>query len=330
MKLKTVVFGLLTAVAALGADQLGQLPKMRFTVHVVEEDGQPIPGVNATFMFNESAVGFGKLIEVNAVTDNNGAFTVEGYSENGVIGTKSHGLNIDGYYDGFINAGHPFYTIKDGRWLPWGQTYTTILRKIVTPIPLYVKRVSIGVPATGTPIGYDLEEGDWIAPYGKGLVADILVAIANLQYRGSNDSDVSATISFPNAGDGIQEVKLPTEFANSVFIWPRKAPEAGYQSSLEARRLWLNIKAGNTQNITTFNEKQAHFFRVRTVKQGDQIVSALYGKIRSGIAVGPGDGKNATIDFTYYLNPTSNDRNLEFSGNTLFKNLTRRETMHAP
>jgi hypothetical protein len=330
MKLKLIILWLMTAMAALGADLLGQFPMMRFTVHVIGEDGQPIPGVNATFMFNEAAVGFGKLTEVSAITDNNGTFTVEGYSENGVIGTKTHGLNKDGYYDGGVNAGHPFYTIKDGHWLPWGQTYTTVLRRVGTPIPLYARKVGIGVPASGTPVGYDLEEGDWVAPYGSGKVTDLLVTVTNLQYRSNNDSDVSATISFPNDGDGIQEVKLPEEFANSMFIWPREAPVTGYQSKLEARRLWLNTQAGKTQNITTSNENQAHFFRVRTVKQGDQIVSGIYGKIKGGIGIGPGDGKSAAIGFTYYLNPTPNDRNLEFSGNTLFKNLTRHETTHVP
>jgi hypothetical protein len=190
--------------------------------------------------------------------------------------------------------------------------------------------VRIGIPVSGAPVGYDLEGGDWVAPYGRGRVADLVVHVTNLECRSANDFDVSATISFSNDGDGIQEIRLPKEFASSMFIWPREAPETGYQLKLEARSLWLNVQAGNTHAITTFNDGQAHFFRVRTVKEGNEIVSALYGKMKGGIGVGPGDGKNATIDFTYYLNPTPNDRNLEFSGNSLFKNLTRHETKHEP
>jgi hypothetical protein len=67
---------------------------------------------------------------------------------------------------------------------------------------------------------------------------------------------------------------------------------------------------------------QAFFFRVRSVKQGDKITSALYGKIpASGGGVGVGgsfiglgvkEGNVAVLSLTYYLNPTPNDRNLEW------------------
>jgi len=139
----------------------------------------------------------------------------------------------------------------------------------------------------------------------------------------ANDYEVFIQITFPNEADGIQEVQLPKEFANSEFKWPRLASEVGYQPKLEAHRLWVNIPGGQKQDINTANENQAYFFRVRTVKQGDKIVSALYGKIKGGVRAGGDASGHGFAEFLYYLNPTPLDRNMEFDlKKDLFKNLS--------
>ncbi len=328
MNAKIIIALMAAALGTAGVAQVVNMPKMRYTLHVIGEDGKPIPGVKTASSFNKDAISYGQKIQVSATTDDNGNFTAEGYSDDGKALGKL--MSKDGYFDSGVSAG-PFEIFENGHWLPWDQTYTTVLRKIGTPIPLYVKRMNATIPVTGTPCGYDLEVADWVAPYGKGKVTDYIVTVTNLQYRSDNDSEISATVTFPNDGDGIQEIQLPKEFANSVFKWPRLAPEAGYLPQLETHRLWLNVERGHTQSIDTANENQAYFVRVRTVKQGGKIVSALYGKILGGIGVGPNGGKNGgVIGFTYYLNPTSLDRNLEFSGNTLFKDLPQSETTHVP
>lgn len=205
-----------------------------------------------------------------------------------------------------------------------------MLRKIGKPIPLYAKNMGAYVPSVDIPVGYDLEVADWVAPNGKGVVVDFLVTVTKFQYNNDNDFDVSALITFPNEDDGIQEIQLPKEFASGDFKWPREAPINGYSSKLEARRLWHNFQPGKTESIATEKETQAHFFRVRTLKKDGQIVSALYGKITGGIGTGPGNRKNAYVGFAYYLNPTPNDRNLEFSGKTLFPNLPQEEIIRLP
>ena len=69
-----------------------------------------------------------------------------------------------------------FYNIdtNDNRWQPWNETYTTILRPISKPVALYAKKVQTDVPALDQPCGYDLEAGDWAAPYGKGFKSDFI------------------------------------------------------------------------------------------------------------------------------------------------------------
>ena len=79
--------------------------------------------------------------------------------------------------------------------------------------------------------------------------------------RGNRDYEASATVTFPNAGDGIRETQSPKEAANSVFKWPREAPEAGYQPKLEVhRRLKSTSEPGQSVNINTAGEQQRHFF----------------------------------------------------------------------
>jgi hypothetical protein len=70
---------------------------------------------------------------------------------------------------------------------------------------------------------------------------------------------------------------------------------------------------------------------VRTVEQNGQIASALYGKIIGGIGIDPRKVKVCGIGFTYYLNPTPNDRNMEYDvGKDLFKHLGEFDAPRAP
>ncbi len=330
MNAKIIIAAVAAALGAVGVAQVVGFAKMRLTVHVIDEDGKPVPEAQGTFLFKEDLASLDKPHEYQVTTDNNGNFTLDAHSNDGVLGSTGQAIHKDGYYNSSVNAG-PFETFENGHWLPWDQTYTTVLRKIGTPIPLYVRRLAVKIPAAVNEArGFDLVEADWVAPFGKGKVRDFIVTVTNAQYRSDNDYETNAAITFSNPDDGIQEVQLPPQFANSVFKWPRLAPENGYQSKLETQRLWLNIQRGHTQSINTAKEDQAYFFRVRTLKQGGKILSALYGKILGGISVGYGSANYGFIQFTYYLNPAPLDRNLEFSGNSLFTNLDSDEIFHAP
>jgi hypothetical protein len=74
----------------------------------------------------------------------------------------------------------------------------------------------------------------------------------------------------------------------------------------------------NTQSQRTESEGKAYFFRIRTIVQGGQIISALYGKMSEGFSLAPLASKTCDVQLNYYLNPTALDRNMEFD---LKKNL---------
>ena len=89
-----------------------------------------------------------------------------------------------------------------------------------------------------------------------------------------------------------------------------ESPDAGYSARLSR---WYERRGENN------SDKGRHYcFRIRTRRDAEgRIVSALYGKVYGDFRINDLSG----ISFTYYLNPTPNDRNLEFDRKTNF-NLT--------
>ena len=78
-----------------------------------------------------------------------------------------------------------------------------------------------------------------------------------------------------------------------------------------------------------------YLVRSRVVEDdGGEVISCHYSKLRNSIKVSRGAGLQASlpvIEFTYYFNPTPNDRNLEFDPEkNLFKNLPRNEQVREP
>jgi hypothetical protein len=185
----------------------------------------------------------------------------------------------------------------DGRWQPWNPTNTVGLKKIKNPVPMYVKGLNLGVPEFEKPLGFDLEKGDWVSPYGKGVVPDFIFYAKNDQ-RGLRDFDYSLVLTFPNEKDGIQTFEEPALYGGSKFKSAYEAPVENYLPEWKQFRS-RRPEAGETNNI---DQNRKYYFRVRTVLDKDgNIVSALYGKIYGDF-----------LQFTYYLNPTPNDRNVEF------------------
>jgi hypothetical protein len=130
--------------------------------------------------------------------------------------------------------------------------------------------------------------------------------------------------------DGIQPANLPKEYAYSTFIWHRQAPETGYMDSY-AMEFCLPDKGFKVPGVAKSNSIEAvealkFYFRVRTVVQEGQIVSALYGKLSQGFFIGAMSSTDVNVRTCYYLNPKPLDRNMEFDlKQNLFRNLPRME-----
>jgi len=223
-----------------------------------------------------------------------------------------------------------FYSTRSFTMVPLSKSYPPkdpielTIKKIKNPIPMYAKEYiskSVRLPRyNGEKFGYDLMVGDWVMPYGKGKSADFIFqfdGLASSQPYGSLEHyDNKINVHFSNEKDGIIAYKALSEEGfrcGSGFVSDYRAPEEGYQAEW-VQRTW---KEKGSYHQTTKDMDRNFYFRVRTkVDAKGNIVSAHYGKIYGDF-----------MRFIYYLNPTSNDRNVEFDRK---KNLFKEEKVDRP
>jgi hypothetical protein len=273
----------------------GQMPTHPWTatIKVVGEDGTPMVGADVSVSYTLPATptqdpGSENWGEVKGLTDVDGIFSASHTDSSWGLG-----INVEkaGYYTTHI--GHQLYvpgqfddkTVAANR----NPTITLVLKKIGKFTAMYAKSITyIKFPEDNKPIAYDLVAGDWVAPYGKGINADIFFEKDPIGIK-ANDIGSKIIVSFPNKNDGIQIFNSSEEEKGSALRSPHEAPLDGYQSE------WI-------RDPKEYDENRIYLFRVKTkVDDNGNIVSAHYGKIYGDF-----------MQFRYYLNPTPNDRNIEF------------------
>lgn len=212
-------------------------------------------------------------------------------------------------------------------------TIPVVLPRVINPVPLYVLRVDLDMPAGDEWGGYDLQNGDWLPPHGAGKVCDVRLRFRNefIGYRSDGESLERARelsrmaaerrggvfseaefrksaghwrgeleIAFPGAKEGIVE-EAEKYWPYGDLRLPHLAPEEGYESERGYQAATTGFRA---------SERHVGYFlrsRVRLDRDGI-IVSANYAKIYGEIQLDP----RGTVSFCYYFNPVANDRNLEF------------------
>lgn len=317
MRILSVLMVLVGLCVVTFAEKAPPASPARFTAKVIDENGRPLEGMKIEGGFySEEPRQSGK-------TDSNGLFVVE--CKRAMLGEGGFSVNhnILGYYE--THSGCVLQKIVDGRWEPWNTVITAVVRRVVNPIPMYAKRIETDLPLADQPVGYDLVIGDWIAPHGKGANSDFVFMITKKRVVSWTDFDASLSLSFSNKNDGVQKRDVPV--GGSSFHWPYNAPENGYGGSWQ-----VSVGYVPGKGYFTTNESTASFFRIRTVtnEQG-KTVSAYYGKIPGPIKFDVRDTKTGWLQFTYYLNPMPNDRNLEFDpSKNLFKDLKDSERVSEP
>jgi len=315
MKLIMLVLGVSLSIGcrANGADPGSQGHEWKAKVRVVGQDGGPVKGATVTIGFyvpapaNES-IGMDK---VTGVTDSSGIFTAS-HKDNSVD------LFFSGWKEGYYKSAQTYELGMQYQYDPvkWSPDITFMLKKVIDPIPMYAKKIRQGPPVADKPVGYDLEVGDWMPPYGKGIHMDVIFT-ARLTKFGEDDWDYKLVVSFPNPGDGIQPFTLSENEKTSALRSPHRAPLSGYLEQ------WIKTQSQHPGEAapSRFDEKLNFFLRVRTTLDEKGVVkTANYGKIY-------GDFMN----FRYYYNPVVNSANLEFDpGKNLLKNLSHIEKVGEP
>ena len=305
MKVTKLIIGL-CAISVLSCQGQNPMGVASVTVRVVDQDGIPVSGaeVRGGFEYTDFDGDSYKVL-----TDTNGVISASGR----LMSIFNCIVKKDGYYESVEvlrwKEAYPNAELKYGKWQPWNPTIEIVLKEKKNPIPLIVRNFDEAVlPLENEPVGFDLFEGDWVAPFGKGKIADLIVTAEN-DYRGFRDLDVRYSISFDNPKDGF--IRFESQKYGSDLVSSQEAPESGYEGSFTAHY----GRKGNERSGGYDDENVNYYFRIRT-KTDDEgnIVSCHYGKIYRGIVMAPWNEGGLRLSLLYYLNPKSNDRNVEYDG----------------
>ena len=318
--------------AALVAIQVaGDLAKIEAFV-VDAENGNPIPNIEVTASFdNENGwKAWTESAPINhdkQITDGHGRCSLSGKTNKGEVGCWVDS-GQKGYYGTRSGVGFRF-TTKNlfGVWQPDNLVATIKLQRVEHPIPLFLKRFAdmasdcVGSDLFAKGDGrllLDMVKGDWLPPVGNGEYADVIFMRIPREDlgMGTNARGITAaayrdsmSVRFLGDDNGFVEV---ASLANSG-LRIRSAPENGYYHDYVC---WKE-RTKNLKHATSFDAKRNFAFRIRTKRdKSGRIISAYYGKIYGDIcfkkSIGVVVEAVASPSFLYYLNPTPNDRNLEW------------------
>ncbi len=315
-----LIYVVLTVVCAFGQARPGAYP-WSITLKILDDDGKPVGCARIWVAYGNPKEG--QSIDpfqpndwaIAGLTDTNGLFIAKHIDHSWSLGIQ---IQKAGYYSVFKS----YELYKPGQFddqtvaANRNPKLTLNLKKIGQPIPMYAKQLNTHVPDLDKPVGFDLMAGDWVGPYGKGINSDINFT-GHFDKHDDGESDFTLTVSFPSIGDGIQEFTIPEAEKTSALHSPHEAPKDGYKPQ------WVQFdnRKPNTKIKTNRDLNRNYFFRVRTLLDDKgNVVSANYGKIYGDF-----------MTFSYYLNPASNDRNIEFNpAQNLVRNLKFDEEVKAP
>ena len=288
---------------------------------VLEEDGVPIEGVDIEIWGSSDALILSN--SAGALRDE-----VKGRTNShGVFRTRRRLSSIPSSYCKIFKQG---YYIAEGSADTMLRREDGALKAMMqapkNPLPLFVKRVgrklgSESIAANGESFSYDLVKGAFLPPFGEGQIADIVFSRLPQEYigegmngRGKQAPRYKNALLLSFQGDeanGVWESPLPDAQA---YCWIRRAPAEGYNREIS----FSEATSSDLQRREGLDDKKCYCFRIRTNRdERGNIKSSLYGKIYgdpSFFLEGSDRWKQkiAGISFLYYLNPTPNDRNLEW------------------
>ena len=337
MKMKHMILSI-SAISSVFAYAFPNVGKIAFRVVTIDErTTQPCENVlvKAVFTDNPTRWGGDSVERVEKQTTN----------EKGICrftGTSNHGSAsfvvkaMDGYYATptvrYAETNEMSSVIPISyKCEPYDCVYTTILQRVEHPIPLYVQRAILdggrnsvgGFDGTNSVLRFDFVVGDWLPPEGKGEYADMTVTteyklrdiVKDGKYRIQVFYDFLSRIEFSGPGNGLVEKSTSGQ---NCGIRIRTASEDGYVPS-KAIRFGRRRKITSTvgvypQYYEDSDSDMNYCFRIRSrYDEAGTLVEAYYGKIYGDFRFkGTDKGGFTGMNFLYYLNPTPNDRNLEW------------------
>ena len=297
-----------------------------------DETALPMSSVEVCFSFKED-VGWrawtesSKHHKVYCRTDSAGCCHAMGQSNCGQGGCYVKNPP-DGYYHPALGWKNKF-TSKNlfGVWQPDNLVTTIRLQRVEHPIPLWVKNVGDHINrskvghwnGTNMVFRYDFVKGDYLPPDGNGEIADIVInsqitylEMTNVYREAKTFFDLTNRILFPGDGNGL--IPVVTDPKDGIKL--RTAPLDGYEHAFALKCGTRKQPSGAAVFRKRYSESdpnRCHYFRIRSrFDENGNLVEAYYGKIYGDFKIAGCLENGSSVEFLYYLNPTSLDRNLEW------------------
>jgi len=270
-------------------------PISKVALRVVDTTGAPVTNASVR------VASYWRPKKIRGTTNTNGVFRYE---------DKLHG-EVNCYVDkpGWYHSGGEAWHRKFQGDYPT-QTLTVVLKRIVDPVLMVDRTVETHLPRLDVPVGFDFVEGDWVAPDGKGSVADVWMT-GTMRFVSRKDHEIRVHATFSNVVDGVQEfaaVKPDDQRMASDLMPPQVAPPDGYARELT---LWQSCEPGGWLREHDRQDRN-YLFRIRTrLDENGEITAANYGWTYGEIALDSEDGKRIWMRLRYYYNPDPHSRSLE-------------------
>ena len=278
----------------------------KITLRVVDTDGTPVANAKVKAYFTQPE-GSSNSALVTGASDENGLFTMEKltkYQCRWEISKKGF-YETQGRYEWQSKFTMEAYRTK--RWQPWNPTIEVVLKKVFNPVKMQRKVMTLKFPAN-TKVGFDFLEGDLVEPFGRGFSSNLLFFVSGTADNGK--FYYTNTVTFP-AGNGY--IRLGEDFFSELKSL-QTAPESGYST-----QILFTYGYDREKKVLDDNNLKNEYMILKLAASSEE--KKIYGKMTKGIIGGLDypDTDMASVTFTYYLNPTPDDRSLEYEDTYEFK-----------
>lgn len=289
MKAQLILFGVISELSAITMGSDSVRDKMlaeawdkgaegNVVFRVVDEIGTPVEGASCTgwmrlFVNKEGGYSY------RGKTDTNGLVTVSGKCSESFSAIFSK----EGYYKSrdeiFFNQAKTNPIIKNGKWQPYGEQKTVVLKRImpranISVFPRALRDKSI--PKFDSWLGFDFEKADWVRPYGIGDESDVLIRFSARVSKRFVDFSYAMEVSFTNNAYAGAYVLRKDKFSDLCVMREADA-NALYKSQFSYHIISTRGKGCERMLL---GKDEYLVYRTRT-KVGDdgELLSAHYGAI---------------------------------------------------
>lgn len=244
---------------------------------------------------------------VDGFTDTNGMYVAQGMCNEYL----RFDVRKEGYYRTrekiFFCESNADPIVKDGKWQPYGELRTVVLKQIRSPgrcTPFERRLRDVTIPKFNIWMGFDLEKGSWISPWGNGVCADMLLRFSSHETDVYHNYRYEMDVSFTNNPFGGAYVAKLDSYSDLKTAYCANTNTC-FQREM---RFYSESEPGRMRTSSILDDSSYLVYRTRTKVDADgRMTSANYGMIKGAWLF---DSKGITFSDGCF-NPIVNDLSIE-------------------